>query len=163
MNSFTYIVSSADNNEAGTIVANHAVVVNVNMVIPAKCRFFKCRVKTFIINPASFTTGTTAGRFVNLVSPNLVTDNSYISGNRSNQMIATCDLNSGINNFVDNTFYVENPNGKYITFRLQDEFFFYINYTRLNQNTFNTQWYLILEFTPIDEDYQSKQTLINGL
>lgn len=92
-----------------------------------------------------------------LVSPNLVTDYSYSSGYKSNQIIATCDLNSGINNFVDNTFYVENPNGKYITFRLQDEFMFDISYTRLNQNTTfsHTQWYLTLEFTPIDEDYQS--------
>lgn len=66
MNSFTYTISSADNYEGGTAtVANHAVVVNVNMVIPAKYRYFKCRVKTFIINPASFTAGTTAGRFVN--------------------------------------------------------------------------------------------------
>lgn len=164
MNSFSYTISSADNFEGGTSnVANHAVVVNVNISIEAAHRFFKCRVKNFVINPASFTAGTTAGRFINLVSPNFATSNSYISGNKINQLIAICDLGSGINNNVDNTFYIDNPNGKYLTFYLQDEFFNNIPYGRLNQNTFNTTWYLTLELTPLDEEHQTKQNLRHGL
>ena len=160
MNSFTYTISSSDNYVSGAIVANNAISVNVLFTIPSKSRFFKCRVKNFIINPASFTTGATAGRFVNLVSPNFANDGLYNSGNRNNQLIAFCDLNSGINNNVDNTFYIENPNGRLITFYLQDERF---NSSTINQNTLYTIWLLTLEFTPIDEEYQSKQHLRSGL
>ena len=162
MNSFSYTISSSDNYVNGVITANSANSVNVQFTLPSKNRFFKCRVKNFIINPASFTIGATAGRFVNLVSPNLSSDGLYNSGNRNSQIIAFCDLNSGINNQVNTIFYIENPNGKLITFYLQDE-----NYTslvgRINQNALTTQWILTLEFTPIDEEYQSKQHLRNGL
>lgn len=164
MDSFSYTITSSDNFEgSSTYVANHAVLVNVNLTLPLNYRFFKCKVKNFFINPASFTTGSTAGRYVNLVSPNFSNNGLYITGNRSNQLIASCDLNSGANTNVNNVFYVENYSGKYITFLLQDEFLFNIPYSRLNQNTFNTTWILTLEFTPIDEDHNNKHNLRNGL
>ena len=160
MDSFTYTISSSDNYVNGVITANSANSVNVQFTLPSKNRFFKCRVKNFIINPASFTIGATAGRFVNLVSPNLSSDGLYNSGNRNSQIIAFCDLNSGINNQVNTIFYIENPNGKLITFYLQDERF---NSSTINQNALYTIWSLTIEFTPIDEEYQSKQHLRNGL
>lgn len=155
MNIFTCTISSADNLGSNTttnnFLANNCVVVNTRIPMVSSSRLFQCRVKSFIINPASFTTGTTAGRYVNLVSQNFTNEGISITGNRTNQIIATCELNTGMNNNVCNTFIVENTNGKVITFILQDEFGFSIPYSRLNQNTFNTTWLLTLELTPIED------------
>lgn len=167
MNSFSCTISSADNlgNNSATnnFIANNCVVVNTRISIESKNRLFKCCVKSFIINPASFTTGTTEGRFVNLVSSNFASGGSFITGNRNNQIIATCELNTGMNNNVNNTFDIENTNSRVITFILQDEFGFNLPYSRLNQNTFNTTWLLTLELTPIDDVVNDKYQLKHGL
>ena len=165
MNTFTYNISSADNFEGSTtlLVANNAQTVTIIISGLPQHRYYKCLVKNFIINPASFTTGSTAGRFAILASPNFSGNGLIMSGNRGNQIIASCDLNSGINNQVNTVFYIENVNGKSIIFYLQDEFGVNIPLTRLNQNTFNTQWYLTMELTPVDDIYGTNQQLKNGL
>jgi hypothetical protein len=79
METFNFIVSSADNYENGAIVANHCVVVNTRFYgLPPNVRYFKCKVKSFFINPASFLTGSTDGRYVSLMSPNFVYSNMLI-------------------------------------------------------------------------------------
>lgn len=151
MDKYTYVISSADNLENGVVVANHCVLVNILFLnLPSNVKFFKCRVKSFIINPASFDQALVDGRYVNLLSPNFIYSQSNMSGNRSNQIIAYTELTTGLNNHVDNHFLVQNPNGRTITFQLYDEFYIPLSYARLNQNTYNTTWYLTLEFTPID-------------
>lgn len=151
MNSFSYTVTSLSNIVNGVNVDDQANVVNIRFALPSKYRFFKCKIKSFVINTISITGNVD---FLYLTSQNFASDGLYNSSNTGTQYIAICEGTTGMNNNVDNTFYVENPNGKLVTFTLVDDLAIPIPTNRIN-NTRDTIWKLTMEFTPL-EDQQLK-------
>ena len=111
---------------------------------------FKCKVKSLLLNQGSLQNLDAGFHQLILTSNNLINSGCIQSGNRSSNIIALCDLSSGLNNNVDHEFIIDNFNGRNINFTLCDETLTPIDVSIINQNTVNTSWLLMLELTPLD-------------
>jgi hypothetical protein len=145
-NSLTYIISSRDGVNSLASAHNFSIVLNR---LPNNLRF-KCKVKSFYLNQGSIDNVFAGLHQIILTSNNLVNSGCIQSGNRSSNIIAFCDLETGSNNNVDNEFIIDNFNGRIINFTLCDETLTPIDIAIINQNAVNTSWLLMLELVPLD-------------
>ena len=144
--SITYIISSRDG--INSIASPH----NFNIILtglPNNLRF-KCKVKSFYLNQDSIDNVFVVLHQLILTSNNLINSGCIQSGNRSSNIIAFCDLITGLNNNVNNEFIIDNFNGRNINFTLCDETLTPIDVAVINQNAVSTSWLLILELFPLD-------------
>ena len=144
--SFTYIISSRDGVNSNATAHNLSIVLTG---LPGVLRF-KCKVKSLLLNQGSLQNFYAGFHQLILTSNNLINSGCIQSGNGSSNIIALCDLSSGLNNNVDHEFIIDNFNGRNINFTLCDETLTTIDVSIINQNAVNTFWLLMLELTPLD-------------
>lgn len=147
--SFTYIISSRDGINSNAAANSFSIMLNG---LPSHVNKFACEVKSFAIPIGTLTfTPSTLHILMLTVNNNFINSNEVVSGNRTPNIVAMCDLVTGFNDNVGIKFIVDNFNGKLITFNLVDERFTAIDVASLNQNGVNTAWTLVLELTPLED------------
>ena len=154
--SFSYIISSRDGISSGATANSFNVILNG---LPSHIRRFACEVKSFAIPIDTMqyvdASGNSLGiplpaHILMLTATNLISSNEIVSGNRSSNIVAMCELVTGYNNNVGIKFIIDNFNGKLVTFNLLDERFVAVDVSTLNHFN-NTAWTLVLELTPLED------------